>query len=164
MACGAIVDGVDFFAPEAVVLPIPLFSDFLTLAQRAFCAAAIFARASALIFGRALALAGSLAEAAFFAPDSAVVLSAFLLAAVLTLAHRAFCPAAIFARASGLMVYRVVNSPGKLEATVCRGLRCPSVFVSLNSALTRCKRDISASISTTILWVSMYPPLLMIAC
>jgi hypothetical protein len=59
------VAGVAFFTPVAVVLPVPLFSDFRTFAQRAFCAAAIFARASALMVGRALTLAGSLVEGPF---------------------------------------------------------------------------------------------------
>ncbi len=146
------------------MLPVSIYPDFLTFSQRAFCAAAIIARASALMAGRALALAGRLAEAAFFAPDPVMVLRAFFFAALLNLAQRAFCPAAIFARASGLIVCRLVGFPGKLDPTVRRGFRWPSVLVSLNSALTRCSRDISASISTTILWVSMNPPLLMIAC
>jgi hypothetical protein len=91
----------------------------------------------------------------------------------LNLAQRAFCAAAIFARASALNVRRflglasksaglkLVALPLTVVAAVRPGLRLtwPTLGVSAKSALTCCSREISASIASTISFVFMNPPL-----
>jgi hypothetical protein len=155
----AFLAGADFFATFAEEA---FFAAFRTLAQRAFWAAAILARAPALkvrffvLFGRKLALV------AFFAVDAAAVLRAAFFAAFLDLAQRALWAAAIFSRASALNVRFVRALPGELVLTGRLDFRLPSVPALLNTAFTCCSLDISASISAKMSRIFMNPPVLRI--
>jgi hypothetical protein len=136
---------------------------FLAFAQRAFCAAAILARASGLtvrFFALFFALfAAELAVVAFLPADTAEVLRAALLTVFCDFAQRALCAAAILSRASALNVRFFPELPAMPSRP---DFRFPAVLVPVSNALTCCSRDISASISATIVWLSMNPPVLRI--
>ena len=103
--------GADFFAAFAEAA---FFAAFLTLAHRAFWAAAILARAPALKVRFFLLFARNPAAGAFFAVDAAGVLGAAFFAAFLDFAQRALWAAAILSRASALNVRLVLALPAKL--------------------------------------------------
>jgi hypothetical protein len=155
----AFLAGADFFAAFAETT---FFAAFRTLTQWAFWAAAILARTPALKVRLFVLFARKLAVVAFFAADAAAVLCAAFLAAFLDFAQRAFCAAAIFARASALNVRLVLALPGNLVVAGRLGFRFSVVLVPVNSAFTCCSLDISASISTTMSCIFMNPPVLRI--
>jgi hypothetical protein len=165
--------GRDLFAPlagmailsarEVAALRTAFCPAFLTFAQRAFCAAAILARASALIvrfFELFFALfTADLAVVAFLRAGTAEVLRAALFTAFFDFAQRALCADAILSRASALNV----RFFPELSATLLRpAFQLSVLLVPVSNAFTCCSRDISASISATIFCVSMNPPVLRI--
>jgi hypothetical protein len=133
--------GADFFATFAVAA---VFAAFRTFAHRAFWAAAILARASALKLRFFLLFAGNPAAGAFFA-------------AFLDFAQRALWAAAILSRPLALNVRFVLALTGKLALAGRAGFRFPVAPAPANSAFTCCSLDISASISTTMSWFLMSP-------
>jgi len=149
----------DFFATFAEEA---FFAAFRTLAQRAFWAAAILARALALkvrffvLFGRKLAFV------AFFVDDAAAVLRAAFFAAFFDFAQRALWAAAIFSRASALNVRLALALPAKLLLAGRPAFRFRVVLVPANSAFTCCSPDISASIWAKMSCMFTNPPVLRI--
>jgi len=121
----------------------------------------VFVFALPAIFTETAFLAGAvlgttLLEVVLFAAGAAAALRASFFAAFLDLAQRACCAAAIFARASALKVRTalvVLGSAGR------PGFRFHVVVVPVNIARACCSREISASISKTMVFVSMNPPL-----
>jgi hypothetical protein len=119
-----------------------------------------------LVFGEAFFFAGIL----FFgcADLVATVLPVVDFAAFLDFAQRAFCAAAIFARASGLKVRTDFTFAGSSLVVLGRpttpagrpGFLLTVVVPALaKSAFACCNREISASIWTTISFVfKVYPP------
>src|SRR5260370_18664502 len=103
--------------------------------------------------------------------DSAATLRPAFFAAFLDLAQRAFCAAAILARASALMVRTALDLPAKSNASKLvallgdltpakrPGFRLIVASVPVRSTLACCSRKISASISRTRSFVFIYPPL-----
>jgi hypothetical protein len=94
----------DFFA---IFAEAAFFPAVLTFAQRAFCAATILARSSALRTAVFTLFARKVIVVALDAADAAAVLRASFFAAFLDLAQRALWPAAIFSRASAPNARRV---------------------------------------------------------
>ena len=92
----------------------------------------------------------------FFAATAAVALRASFFAALLDFAQRAFCAAEIFARAASLKVRTGLLLLRLALAEVGGLFRLPTL-VPAKSARACCSREISASISRTILFVSMIP-------
>jgi hypothetical protein len=124
----------------------------------------VFVFALPAIFTETAFLAGAvfgttLLEVVLFAAGAAAALRASFFAAFLDLAQRACCAAAIFARASALKVRTALVLLGKLAPAGWPGFRFHVVLVPVNIARACCSREISASISKTIVFVSMNPPL-----
>ena len=136
---------VDLFATLAEVT---FFAAFLTLAHRAFCVAAILARAPALRVRRFVLLSAGPDLAGFLAVDAPEVLDAAFFVALLDFAQRAFWAAAILARPAALILRLVMPLPGRLVWAGQFGFRLSVVPVS--SAFACFSRDISASICATI--------------
>jgi hypothetical protein len=151
--------GADFFATFAVAA---FFAAFRTLAQRAFWAAAILARAPALKVRFFLLFAGNSTAGAFFAVDAAEVPGAAFFAACLDFAQRALWAAAILARASVLNVRFVLALQGKLVLTGRLDFPLSVERAPANSAFTCCRLEISASIWATTSCMFMSPPVLRI--
>lgn len=136
---------------EVAFLPLRVF------AQRARCAAAIFARAPALSV-RFFARFTGLPVPGCLVAGSAVVSRAAFFAALLDFAQRALCAAAIFSRASALIVHLLVLRAPDGRA----GFRPSMAVVPVRSAFACWSRVISASISTTMSSLFMNPPLMRI--
>jgi hypothetical protein len=151
----AFLAGADFFTTFAVEA---FFAAFRTFAHRAFWAAAILARVPALKVRFFLLFARNPTAGAFFAVDTAAVLGAAFFAAFLDFAQRALWAAAILSRASALNVRLVLAFPAKLVLVGRPAFRFPVALEPVNSALTCCSLDISASISTTMSCILMNPP------
>jgi hypothetical protein len=94
------------------------------------------------------------------AAAAAAALLATFFAALLDLAQRAFCAAEILARAAALKVCTGLLLR-RLALAEARGFGFPAL-VPARSARACCSREISASISITMLPLSMNPPLLRI--
>ena len=120
-------------------------------------------------------MAGAVSEtaplgAALFTAGAAATFRAAYFAAFLDFAQRAFCAAATFARASGLMVRRtkgfaadfagmeLVALPDKLTRDGRPGFRFIVISVPAKSAFAFPSRDINASISIRMSALFMDPP------
>jgi hypothetical protein len=145
----------EFAAPRAASCPA-----LFTFAQRAFCPAAILARASGLTVRFFALFAAGLALVAFLGAGTAEELRAALFfKAFSDFAQRALCAAAILSRASALSLRFFPELPAMLLRP---DLRFSAALFPVSNAFTCCSRDISASISATIICVSMNPPVLRI--
>jgi hypothetical protein len=148
------------FAGELPTLRAAFWRASSTFAQRAFCPAAILARASRLTVRFFAVFNAGMAPLAFLRTDTAEELRAALLFnAFFDSAQRALCAAAILSRASALKLRFFRELPAML---LRRDFRFSAVLVPVSNAFTCCSRNISASISATIFWVSMNPPVLRI--
>ena len=145
-----------FLPTEGAALRAAVFAAFLTFAQRAFWAAAIFSRAPALIVRFAGLFPRKLTPGGFFEADAAAGLRAAFFAALLDLAQRAFCAAEILARAAALKVRRGLTLP-TLALAAFFGFVFTVLLVPAKSARACCNREISASISKMMLLVSIIP-------
>ena len=90
-----------------------------------------------------------------FTAGTAATARALFFAALFVFAQRAFWAAAIFARASALMVWAALAVLGKLVPAGRPGFLFTVVLVLLKSALACCSREISASIAKTMSFVFM---------
>ena len=128
---------------------------FLAFAQRAFCPATILARASGLTVRFFALITAEVAVVAFSGADTAEeVRAALFFKAFFDFAQRARCAAAILSRASALNVRFFPELPAILLRPDCRTL---AALVPISNVFTCCSRDISASISATIFFVSINP-------
>ena len=146
-----------FLAAGLRVLPAAFFAVFLSFAQRAFWAAAIFERASALKVRFGVLFPRKLAPVGFFEADATAGLRAVFFATLLDFAQRAFWAAEILARAPALKVRRGLVLPTLAPAGFC-GFAFHVLLVPAKSDRACRSRAISASISKTMWFVSMNPP------
>jgi hypothetical protein len=136
----------EFAAPRAASCPA-----LFTFAQRAFCPAAILARASGLTVRFFALFAAGLALVAFLGAGTAEELLRFRPAGPLRCCDpltRLGAQLAFLFRATGQLLRP--------------DLRFSAALVPVSNAFTCSSRDISASISATIICVSMNPPVLRI--
>jgi hypothetical protein len=94
-----------------------------------------------------------------FTAGTAATFRAAFFAAFFVFAQRAFWAIAILARASALKLRTALVLLGNLVPAGRPGFRFAVISVPLKSALACCSREISASISKTMSFVSMNPPL-----
>ncbi len=155
----------DFFAVSdffASLVGDAFLAAFLTLAHRAFWAAAILVRVPALKVRFFLLFAPNPTAGAFFAVDAAAAIRAAFFTAFLDFAQRALWAAAIFSRAWALKVRFALALVGLLALAGRLDLWLSVVRMPDNSAFACRSLDISASISTTMSRIFMNPPVMRI--